>query len=354
MNPVGLLDLQERGAHDRGARHGAGRQGAPAAGGGQGPALPRGRPRRAQHGAERRALLPHGARRARSRAAGSSARTTRSATTRTWLKWINAEPDGDGMRIWTEDVPVADYPFQPAAREELTDGRHDGAPASPAHPRGAGQAVRQVLHDGARRAGPESARAAARATARSPRTRCCMPEDMNALLDPGNFETEIGWGMMDNGAGYIAMRHEMPGVTVEMIDWWFAWHAHRGPALPHLVPAVPPRRRTSTTGRSRGSLDPDVPVRDKCRAGRPPRHRGHGHGHGAHRHPLPQAGGDGLRHEPLRSCPTWAPSSAASASASTSTSRRRSRRRRPSCATSSARWTAASSGARASGWATRS
>jgi len=30
-----------------------------------------------------------------------------------WLKWVCAEPDGDGMRIWTEDVPVADYPFQP-------------------------------------------------------------------------------------------------------------------------------------------------------------------------------------------------------------------------------------------------
>jgi succinate dehydrogenase/fumarate reductase flavoprotein subunit len=34
-----------------------------------------------------------------------------------WLKWVNAEPDGDGMRIWTEDVPVADYKFQPTATE---------------------------------------------------------------------------------------------------------------------------------------------------------------------------------------------------------------------------------------------
>jgi succinate dehydrogenase/fumarate reductase flavoprotein subunit len=32
-----------------------------------------------------------------------------------WLKWVCAEPDGEGMRIWTEDVPVADYPFQPTA-----------------------------------------------------------------------------------------------------------------------------------------------------------------------------------------------------------------------------------------------
>ena len=30
-----------------------------------------------------------------------------------WLKWVCAEPEGDGMRIWTEDVPVGDYQFQP-------------------------------------------------------------------------------------------------------------------------------------------------------------------------------------------------------------------------------------------------
>ena len=35
-----------------------------------------------------------------------------------WLKWINAAPAADGgMRIWTEDVPLEQYPFQPAAAE---------------------------------------------------------------------------------------------------------------------------------------------------------------------------------------------------------------------------------------------
>ena len=32
-----------------------------------------------------------------------------------WLKWVCAEPDGEGMRIWTESVPLADYQFQPTA-----------------------------------------------------------------------------------------------------------------------------------------------------------------------------------------------------------------------------------------------
>jgi succinate dehydrogenase/fumarate reductase flavoprotein subunit len=30
-----------------------------------------------------------------------------------WLKWVCAKPDGDDIRIWTEDVPVADYQYQP-------------------------------------------------------------------------------------------------------------------------------------------------------------------------------------------------------------------------------------------------
>jgi succinate dehydrogenase / fumarate reductase, flavoprotein subunit len=31
-----------------------------------------------------------------------------------WLRWVCAEPEGDGMRIWTEAVPVDEYKFQPA------------------------------------------------------------------------------------------------------------------------------------------------------------------------------------------------------------------------------------------------
>ena len=29
---------------------------------------------------------------------------------------------------------------------------------------------------------------------------------------------------MPDGTGFIAMLTEMPGVTMEMIDWWFVWH----------------------------------------------------------------------------------------------------------------------------------
>ena len=50
------------------------------------------------------------------------------------------------------------------------------------------------------------------------------PERINDLLDPGYHEVETGWCVLDNGAGYVAVNMKMPGVTVEMVDWWYAWH----------------------------------------------------------------------------------------------------------------------------------
>ncbi len=54
--------------------------------------------------------------------------------------------------------------------------------------------------------------------------RAIGPERMNDLLDPGDLDVEIGWCNLPNGAGFIANRMFYPGVTAEMIDWWFAWH----------------------------------------------------------------------------------------------------------------------------------
>ena len=49
-------------------------------------------------------------------------------------------------------------------------------------------------------------------------------EDRNKLFDPGYLEVETGYCVMEDGTGYIANLTYMPGVTVEMFDWWFAWH----------------------------------------------------------------------------------------------------------------------------------
>lgn len=44
------------------------------------------------------------------------------------------------------------------------------------------------------------------------------------LLDPAPLTTETGWCTLPDGCGYVAVRTPMPGVTGEMVDWWFDWH----------------------------------------------------------------------------------------------------------------------------------
>jgi phloretin hydrolase len=49
-------------------------------------------------------------------------------------------------------------------------------------------------------------------------------EKINDLLNPGYHEVESGWCVLPNGAGYVANQTSMPGVTVDMVNWWMAWH----------------------------------------------------------------------------------------------------------------------------------
>lgn len=49
-------------------------------------------------------------------------------------------------------------------------------------------------------------------------------QERNGILNPGSLPTEIGYCMMADGSGFVAMKTEMPGVTSEMINWWFFWH----------------------------------------------------------------------------------------------------------------------------------
>ncbi len=51
-----------------------------------------------------------------------------------------------------------------------------------------------------------------------------LPERISDLLEPGYLPCETGWCILPNGAGYAAVNVRMPDVTVEMVNWWFAWH----------------------------------------------------------------------------------------------------------------------------------
>ncbi len=48
--------------------------------------------------------------------------------------------------------------------------------------------------------------------------------DLDRLRDPAPCAAEVGWCTLPDGVAYAAVRTEMPGVTGEMIEWWFDWH----------------------------------------------------------------------------------------------------------------------------------
>ena len=50
------------------------------------------------------------------------------------------------------------------------------------------------------------------------------PNQVKTLLESGYVEGETGYCIMENGAGYLAVNNKFPGVTLDMIKWWFAWH----------------------------------------------------------------------------------------------------------------------------------
>lgn len=52
-----------------------------------------------------------------------------------------------------------------------------------------------------------------------------MPQDINTLLDAGWHEVETGYCILPDGSAYVAVNNRFPGVTVDMVNWWFAWHS---------------------------------------------------------------------------------------------------------------------------------
>lgn len=45
------------------------------------------------------------------------------------------------------------------------------------------------------------------------------------LSRPGYHKMETGWTTLDSGVVAVSCLTDMPGVTGEMWDWWFGWHA---------------------------------------------------------------------------------------------------------------------------------
>lgn len=52
--------------------------------------------------------------------------------------------------------------------------------------------------------------------------------DINKLLDTGYLAGESGFHRAMDGSTYVSVLTKMPKVSIDMIDWWFWWHAAEG------------------------------------------------------------------------------------------------------------------------------
>ncbi len=50
------------------------------------------------------------------------------------------------------------------------------------------------------------------------------PFELNKLFDPGYMDVECGFAQLPDGGAMLANLTDMPNVTPEMFDFWFAWH----------------------------------------------------------------------------------------------------------------------------------
>lgn len=52
--------------------------------------------------------------------------------------------------------------------------------------------------------------------------------EINQLFETGYLAGENGYRRLDDGSTYVSVLTKMPKVSIDMIDWWFWWHAAEG------------------------------------------------------------------------------------------------------------------------------
>lgn len=85
---------------------------------------------------------------------------------------------------------------------------------------------------------------------------------LNDMLNPGELETETGYCVMPDGSGFVALSHKMPGVTAQMLRWWFAWFISEDLRYKIWFPRDHIGSNISTADRAMLS-DPAVPLERK-------------------------------------------------------------------------------------------
>lgn len=83
--------------------------------------------------------------------------------------------------------------------------------------------------------------------------------DANQLLEPGYLALENGFTRLDNGQLFVAVLHKMPGITSDMLDWWFGWH----PMETQRYKLWHPRAHVAQRAEKMNGDDPDLSDREK-------------------------------------------------------------------------------------------
>ena len=61
---------------------------------------------------------------------------------------------------------------------------------------------------------------------------CLTVQDAEKLFLPGYLENELGYCIFPDGTGYAASYVFMPGVTIDMIEWYMNWQFIQPPSVP--------------------------------------------------------------------------------------------------------------------------
>ena len=89
----------------------------------------------------------------------------------------------------------------------------------------------------------------AQALMQSPMPACygLLHRERGRLLEPGYLPLENGYTQLPSGEMYVAVHTPMPGVSGDMIDWWFGWHSDESQRYKLWHPRAH-RRATMRTG----------------------------------------------------------------------------------------------------------
>ncbi|MBR4953134.1 MAG: FAD-binding protein, partial [Oscillospiraceae bacterium] len=129
-----------------------------------------------------------------------------------WLKWIDVQNIDGEMKFSTTNVPVERWPVKPSKDVIPTVPVTDEEKASPLY---------KYFELEMKEADPAMYAAVQLPFDSSLAT---PPQDMNKLFDPGYLPMELGYCNLPDGTAVLANITQMPGVTPEMFDFWFAWH----------------------------------------------------------------------------------------------------------------------------------